>query len=173
MSPGLSRPGMNAIVQRWLVSVSGLVGATALFAVMVLVFVAVLLRYFGIVVPDSYDLSRMLLGVLIFWGIALAVAENALIKVDALFSVAGPRGRRMIRAFAAVVTAIVLGLVAWRAGVAVVDAFDSKVSTSDLRLRLWPYYAVASTALFLAVAIALGRMMAAFGNQDDTETGSD
>ena len=161
------------MIQKWLVSVSGLIGATALFAVMMLVFVAVLLRYFGIVVPDSYDLSRMLLGILIFWGIALAVAENALIKVDALYAVAGRRGRRLIRAFAAVVTAIVLGLIAWRAGVAVLDAFESKVSTSDMRLRLWPFYAVASAALVLAVAIALGRMLVAFSKQDNTDTDND
>ena len=148
-------------MQRRLVWISGLIGATALFAVMTLVFTSVILRYFGIVVPDSYDLSRMLLGILIFWGIALAVAENSMIKVDALFSIAGPRGRQLIRAFAAIVTAIVLGLVAWRAGVAVVDAFDSKVSTSNLRLRLWPFYTAASIALILAVAIALVRMAAA------------
>ena len=148
-------------MQRWLVAISGLIGATALFAVMALVFSAVILRYFGIVVPDSYDLSRMLLGILIFWGIALAVAENSMIKVDALFSIAGPRGRQLIRSFAAVVTAIVLAMVAWRAGVAVVDAFDSKVSTSNLRLRLWPFYAAASIALILAVTMALMRMAAA------------
>ena len=149
-------------MQKRLVAISGLIGATALFAVMVLVFAAVLLRYFGIVIPDSYDLSRMLLGILIFWGIALAVAENSMIRVDALFAVVGPRGRRLIGAFAAVVTAAVLALIAWRAGVAVLDALESKVSTSDVRIRLWPFYAVASIALLLAVAIALGRMAGAF-----------
>ncbi len=161
------------IMQKWLTSVSGVIGATALFAVMVLVFSAVILRYFGIIVPDSYDLSRMLLGILIFWGIALAVAEDSMIKVDALHSIAGPRVRWLIGAFAAIVTAIVLGLLAWRAGVAVADAFDSKVSTNDMRLRLWPYYAVASVALFLSVAIALARMMASFREPAGTLEGSD
>src|SRR2546430_4864080 len=34
------------------------------------VFVSVLLRYFfGVSIPDSYDFGRLLLGVLIFWGI--------------------------------------------------------------------------------------------------------
>ena len=140
---------------------------------MALVFTAVLLRYFGIVVPDSYDLSRMLLGILIFWGIALAVAENSMIKVDALFSVASPRGKQLIRAFAAVVTAVILALIAWRAGDAVLDAFDSKVSTSDTRMRLWPFYAVASSALVLAVAIAVGRLITAFAMPDNDERGGD
>ena len=152
----------------WIVKISGLIGATALFAVMALVFTAVMLRYFGIIIPDSYDLSRMLLGILIFWGIALAVAENSMIKVDALYALAGPRGKQLIRAFAAIVTAVVLGLVAWRAGDAVIDSFHSKVSTSDVRLRLWPFYAVASIALFLAVGIAIGRMISALTGPDET-----
>lgn len=156
-------------MQKWLISVSGLIGATALFCVMALVFSAVLLRYFfGIIIPDSYDLSRMLLGILIFWGIALAVAENSMIKVDALYAVVGPRGRRLILVFSAVVTALVLAAIAWRAGTAVIDAMGNKVSTNDLRLRLWPFYAIASTALVLAVLIALKGVVTAFtGPVDD------
>lgn len=156
-------------MQKWLVAISGFIGASALFAVMALVFAAVTLRYFGIVVPDSYDLSRMLLGILIFWGIALAVADNSMIKVDAIYALAGPRARRLIRAFATAVTATVLALIAWRAGDAVLDAFHSKVSTSDTRLRLWPFYAVASVALFLAFAIAIQHMLTAFTRPRDPE----
>ncbi len=156
-------------MQKWLVAISGFIGASALFSVMALVFAAVVLRYFGIVVPDSYDLSRMLLGILIFWGIALAVADRSMIKVDAVYALAGPRARRLIRVFAAAVTAAVLALIAWRAGDAVLDAFRSKVSTSDTRLRLWPYYAIASVALFLAVAIAVQHMLASFTRAEDPE----
>lgn len=155
---------------RGLIFVSGLIGGTALFAVMALVFVAVGLRYFfGIIIPDTYDLSRMLLGILIFWGIALAVAENSMIKIDAVYGAVGTGLRRVIRMFAAVVTAVVLGAVAWRAGLAVEDAFGNKVSTSDLRLRLWPFYGIATIALFLAVMIAIGRMINALTGAPDPE----
>ena len=34
------------------------------------VFVTVMLRYVGVSIPDSYDLGQLLLGILIFWGIA-------------------------------------------------------------------------------------------------------
>ena len=159
-------------MQKWIVSVSGLIGAASLFCVMTLIFAAVALRYFfGFVVPDSYDLSRMLLGILIFWGIALAVADNSMIRVDALHAIAGPRGQRLIGAFAAIVTAVVLSTVAWRAGTAVIDAMGNKVSTSDLRIRLWPFYAVASTALLFAVLIALRQVLSAFntGEEPDEE----
>jgi len=39
--------------------------------VVALTFVGVMLRYFfAASIPDGYDLGRMLLGILIFWGIA-------------------------------------------------------------------------------------------------------
>ncbi|WP_204321517.1 hypothetical protein, partial [Streptococcus pneumoniae] len=35
------------------------------------IFISVMLRYFlAIQIPDAYDFGRMLLGILIFWGIA-------------------------------------------------------------------------------------------------------
>ena len=34
------------------------------------IFISVLRKFFGTSIPDSYDFGRLLLGVLIFWGIA-------------------------------------------------------------------------------------------------------
>lgn len=144
-----------------IVQLAGIIGSVALFAVMALVFVAVLARYFfGFIIPDAYDLSRMFLGILIFWGIALAVAQDSMIKVDALYSLAGPVGRKLILIFSSVLTAAVLGVLAWRAATAVLDAYGNFISTNDLRLRLWPFYGAATLALFIAVTIALARASA-------------
>ena len=47
--------------------------ASFLAVVTLLTFVSVLLRYFfAWAIPDSYDFTRLLLGILIFWGIAVA-----------------------------------------------------------------------------------------------------
>src|ERR1035438_1267165 len=41
------------------------------------IFVSVLLRYFfAVSIPDSYDFGKMLLGILIFWGIAATRSEE-------------------------------------------------------------------------------------------------
>ena len=51
------------------------------------VFVSVLLRYFfGITIPDAYDFGQLLLGILIFWGIAATSYRGTHITVDLIWA---------------------------------------------------------------------------------------
>ena len=73
------------------------------------IFVSVLLRYlFSTSIPDSYDFGRMLLGILIFWGIAATSYRGGHITVDLIWTAAGPRG---IRALDVVSTLVLLFVV--------------------------------------------------------------
>ena len=64
------------------------------------IFVSVLLRYlFNASIPDSYDFGRLLLGILIFWGIAATSYRGGHITVDLVWAAAGPRGKRVDRYF--------------------------------------------------------------------------
>jgi hypothetical protein len=68
------------------------------------IFVSVLLRYFfAVSIPDSYDFGKLLLGILIFWGIAATSYRGGHITVDLLWSAVGPRGKRAIDVFATLV----------------------------------------------------------------------
>jgi len=61
------------------------------------IFVSVLLRYFfSISIPDSYDFGKLLLGILIFWGIAATSYRGSHITVDLVWSACGKRGKRLI-----------------------------------------------------------------------------
>jgi TRAP-type C4-dicarboxylate transport system permease small subunit len=52
----------------------------------------VLLRYFfSMQIPDSYDFGRLLLGILIFWGIAATSYRGTHITVDLLYANVGPK----------------------------------------------------------------------------------
>ena len=56
------------------------------------IFISVLLRYlFSIQIPDAYDFGRLLLGILIFWGIAATSYRGTHITVDLVWSNVGPR----------------------------------------------------------------------------------
>ena len=46
------------------------------------IFASVVLRQFGLQIPDAYDFGSMLLGVLIFWGIAATSYRGTHITVD-------------------------------------------------------------------------------------------
>src|ERR1700754_2977975 len=75
------------------------------------IFLSVLLRrFFSVQIPDSYDFGRMLLGILIFWGIAATSYRGGHITVDAVWSAVGPRAKRAIDVFATVVLLIVVSV---------------------------------------------------------------
>ena len=51
------------------------------------IFISVLLRYFfATAIPDSYDFGRLLLGILIFWGIAATSYRGTHITVDLIWA---------------------------------------------------------------------------------------
>ena len=73
------------------------------------IFVCVLLRYFfAVSIPDSYDFGKLLLGILIFWGIAATSYRGRHITVDLVWSAVGPRGKRLIDIFATLVLLFVV-----------------------------------------------------------------
>ncbi len=121
------------------------------------IFVSVLLRYFfAASIPDSYDFGRLLLGILIFWGIAATSYRGTHITVDLVWSASGPRLKRVIDVFA---TLVLLGVVTTQT----IMLFDKvrltradHVLTYDLNLPVWPFFAVAwigdvSAVLLIAV----------------------
>ena len=65
------------------------------------IFISVLLRkFFSVSIPDSYDFGRMLLGILIFWGIAATSYRGTHITVELVWTAASPRYKRFIDVFA-------------------------------------------------------------------------
>src|SRR5579871_2061725 len=75
------------------------------------IFVSVLLRYFfSVSIPDSYDFGKLLLGILIFWGIAATSYRGTHITVDLIWSAASPRHKRAIDVFATLVLLFVVAV---------------------------------------------------------------
>jgi TRAP-type C4-dicarboxylate transport system permease small subunit len=127
------------------------------------VFISVLLRYlFNIAIPDSYDFGRLLLGILIFWGIGATSYRGAHITVDLLWANVGPKLQRMIDIFA---TVLMLGIVTVHS----FTLFDKvaatradHVLTFDMRLPTWPFLAVAwvgDAAAVILIAVRTYRLL--------------
>src|ERR1700742_2536861 len=78
------------------------------------IFVSVLLRnLFNYAIPDSFDIGRMLLGILIFWGIAATSYRGTHITVDLVWGNVGPRSQRMIDVFATLLVLFLVRVVGW------------------------------------------------------------
>src|SRR5262249_6829654 len=73
------------------------------------IFLSVLLRNtLNYAIPDSFDIGRMLLGILIFWGIAATSYRGTHITVDLVWANVGPRYQRIIDVFATLVLLFVV-----------------------------------------------------------------
>src|ERR1700686_2403817 len=78
------------------------------------IFISVLLRYFlSVQIPDSYDFGRLLLGILIFWGIAARSYRGTHITGDLVYANVGPKLRRFIDGFATLVLLFVVTVQPW------------------------------------------------------------
>ena len=108
------------------------------------IFISVLLRkFFNAAIPDSYDFGRLLLGILIFWGIAATSYRGTHITVDLLYSSAGPRAQRLMDVFATSVLLFIVTVQTYTLFDKVRQTRIDNVLTYDLNLPTWPFFAVA------------------------------
>ncbi len=118
------------------------------------IFISVILRkFFNTSIPDSYDAGRLLLGVLIFWGIAATSYRGGHITVDLLWTSAGPRMKRFIDVFATLVLLFVVTVQTIMLFDKVAATYRDNVLTYDLNLPTWPLFAVAWAGDVCAVVL--------------------
>lgn len=121
------------------------------------IFVSVLLRYFfAVSIPDSYDFGKLMLGILIFWGIAATSYRGGHITVDLVWSAVGPRAKRAIDVFATLILLLVVTVQTVMLFDKVRLTYQDNILTFDLNLPTWPFVAVAwlgdvSAVLLIAV----------------------
>jgi TRAP-type C4-dicarboxylate transport system permease small subunit len=108
------------------------------------IFISVVLRrFFAVQIPDAYDFGSMLLGVLIFWGIAATSYRGTHITVDLVWAQANPRWKRNIDIFATLVLLFVVTVQTYTLFDKVASTYRDHVLTYDLGLPTWPFFAVA------------------------------
>ena len=127
------------------------------------IFISVLLRnLFNYSIPDSFDFGRLLLGILIFWGIAATSYRGGHITVDLVWANVGPRYQRMIDVFATSVLLFVVTVQTYTLFDKVRGTYYDNVLTFDLRLPTWPFFAVAwagDVSAVLLIAIRTYRLI--------------
>ncbi|SDY60846.1 TRAP transporter small permease [Citreimonas salinaria] len=144
------------------------VAAFCLALVTLTVFVSAIGRYlFASPIPDSFDVSRLLLGLAIAWGFAVLGFRGGHICVDLLAEALPSGPRRWVEVLAQAVLLIFTVLLAWKVLSRVESAYASGEATFDLRLPVWPLVAgiwagfaaaVVTTAAGLVVLLKGGRL---------------
>jgi TRAP-type C4-dicarboxylate transport system permease small subunit len=155
-------------MNRFLSGLEKIAGGILAF-VTALTFVSVICRYVLVwPIPDSFDLGRLLIGAVVFWGIAAASYGDSHIRIDILWNAVGPRSRYALDLFATVVTLVIVVLIAWMGLEKVTGTWRSGEQTFDLRLPLWPFYAFAWLGMFSAVVFVAVRLVRQFLGMDRT-----
>ena len=104
----------------------------------------------------------MLLGILIFWGIAATSYRGGHITVDLIWANVGPKYQRMIDVFATLVLLFVVAVQTWTLFDKVHGTYNDNVLTFDLRMPTWPFFAIAwagDGAAVLLIAIRTYRLI--------------
>jgi TRAP-type C4-dicarboxylate transport system permease small subunit len=127
------------------------------------IFISVMLRrFFSVQIPDSYDFGRLLLGILIFWGIAATSYRGTHITVDLVWAQVGPRWKRAIDVFATLVLLFVVTVQTYTLFDKVQSTYNDHVLTFDLGLPTWPFFAVAwagDVSAVILIAIRTWRLI--------------
>jgi TRAP-type C4-dicarboxylate transport system permease small subunit len=146
----------------WIERIAGFL----LGVITLVVFTGAVMRYlFTMPIPDGFDISRLLLGCAVLWGLASATFRDSHIRMDLAWQFLPAGGRRALDLAANLVTLVAIAIFAWMLLSKVQDVYAANESTFDLRLPIWPFYALAwlgvAAALLSAAArfylLALGR----------------
>src|SRR5436190_2421250 len=137
------------------------------------IFISVLLRrFFSVQIPDAYDFGSMLLGILIFWGIAATSYRGTHITGDLVWAMAGPGWKRAIDVFATTVLLFVVTVQTYTLFDKVASTWRDNVLTYDLGLPTWPFFAIAWAGDVSAVVlIAIRTYRLIFHPEDIHEPG--
>ena len=127
------------------------------------IFISVLLRnLFNYSIPDSFDIGRLMLGILIFWGIAATSYRGTHITVDLIWGNVGPKYQRIIDVFATLVLLFVVSVQTWTLFDKVRGTYNDNVTTFDMHMPTWPFFAVAwagDVSAVLLIAIRTWRLI--------------
>lgn len=107
-------------------------------------------------IPDWFDGSKFLMGIALFWGIALATYHASHICVDIVWEHLGRRGRRVLDVFADAVTLAFLAPMAWMVWVKVLSSGTQ--ATTDLRLPIVWFTSIAAAGGVAAVLLGAARL---------------
>ena len=155
---------MSIPEHRWERRVEALLGAAAsaiLFAMMVLTFVDVVARYlFSRPVRGAFEVTELMLVVLIFAGLPLVSYANEHAVMDFIDRLLPPKGQRALIAFVHLVCAAVLVLLAWLVWLKADKIWAYRDATDVLRILYGPFVYFMALMIALTAVIHLVRMAA-------------
>ena len=160
-APTDTGPGMESKLLDRAIRTLSVLAALLLLGVTLLVFVSVLLRFFfNAPIPDTNDLGRLVMGIALMNGIALASYYGQQITMDTVWLAVGAQAKRAIDIVASAVTFSVILAIAWIMFGRVESVIASEEVTFDLALPLWIFYGLVALSACAAAFLSAVRLWA-------------
>lgn len=139
-----------------LIGLSALIGAGGLLVIAVTIMVDVIGRYLGSPLYGSQDIVTMSMVLLVFGGMAICDRTGGHITVDILERLLPDWFNRMIDILAAVLGAVIFGLITWAVLESAKLSVMLNLNTNLLNLpKAWFQWALAGFAALTALGMAL------------------
>lgn len=131
------------------------IACVCLVFLMVVTFLDVTGRYlFDAPLTFAVELIELSMGLLVSLGLAITTLNRGHIAVDLLSNAVGFTGKQLLARLAALVGAVVFGLMAWRLWDRAANFKDDGLATQVLFLPVYPVVMVMSVASFVAMLVA-------------------
>ena len=155
---------MSVPEHRWERRAEGLLGvaaSTILLVMMLLTFVDVVLRYlFNRPMAGAFEMTELLLLVLIFAGLPLVTYADEHALMDFIDRLLGPRGTRWLERAVQVLCAAVMFLLAWLVWLKADRIWAYRDATDVLRIVYGPFVYFMAAAIGLTGVIHLYKVIA-------------
>ena len=159
---------IDVVVERWASRTLGAVTALTLFVMMCLTFADVAGRYLlRQPIYGAYEVTEFLMGVLIFSGLPILCAREGHVAIDVFDSLIPRKLRRPHLAVVNLISAGVLGVLAWRMFAQASELTRNHEVTMTLKIPHGPFafaFAVLSAAACLACIVVFWAYL--FGKRD-------
>lgn len=131
-----------------------------LVLLMLVTFVDVIGRYFfNRPVTFAVELIELLMGLVVFFGLAYTTIKKAHITVDLLLDAVPRVVKSALSIFAALVSAVVIIIMAWRLTLRAVGFASDGLSTSVLFMPIAPFVFLMCAGAFLAAVVAVVQLV--------------
>ncbi|EPX87453.1 TRAP-type C4-dicarboxylate transport system, small permease component [Rubellimicrobium thermophilum DSM 16684] len=155
--PGGADLARSGLLDRASLALAAMAGACLLFMVL-LIAVGVVLRYgFARPILGLNEIVQLTSVAVVMLALPWATADGAHVRVDVLDHRLGVIGRHMGDLLSRGLSALVLGVLVWRAVLKAIDARRYADATNMLGLPLWPFYAILAMGMALCVVILLAQ----------------
>ena len=134
----------HSTVQRFLKSVDnvsckiGFIGIIAILVMMTITVVDVILRWFGLAIIGTMEVTELLLGVMAFFSFSWCYCEDKHLKIEVLAEQFPERARCVTSLLGALVGLIFFGAVMWGSFGLALDAYTRKEISPLLKIPLFP-----------------------------------